>query len=123
MPLPAVDGEVGDDLDVLSDPDLGLVDVEEIVPVVEEDTYWVVRLNGDEVERSNPVRELVRLLRLGHREAADIWDERSRPGISDEDLAVMLEKRVRIDIDQARAMIQGWEFNQDIIDRGLDARR
>ena len=124
-PLAPVDAEseAGDDLDALIDPDLALVDADEIVPVVEEDTYWVVRLNGEEVERSNPVRELVRLLRLGHREAADIWDERSRPGISDEDLAAMLDKRVKIDIDQARAMIQGWEFNQDVIIRGLDARR
>ncbi len=115
--------EVADELDPLADPDLALVDGDEIVPVVEEDTYWVVRLNGEEVERSTPVRELVRLLRLGHREAADIWDERARPSVTDEDLAVMLEKRVKMDLDQARAMIQSWEFNQEVIDRGLDARR
>ncbi len=122
-PLVPVDPEAADDLDVLIDPDLALVDGDEIISVVEEDTYWVVRLSGEEVERSSAVRELVRLLRLGHREAADIWDERSRPSVTDEDLATMLERRVKIDIDQARAMIQAWEFNQDVIDRGLDARR
>jgi RNA polymerase sigma factor RpoD-like protein len=114
------DGEVVDDLDVLAEPDLALVD--DLIVAVE-DTYWVVRLNGEEVERSTPVREIVRVLHLGHREAADIWDERSRPGISNERLAAMLAGRVKIDEDKARQMIEFWDFNQDVIDRGLDARR
>jgi RNA polymerase primary sigma factor len=116
----ATDAEATDDLDVLAEPDLALVE-DLIVPV--EDTYWVVRLNGDEVERSAPARELVRLLRLGHREAADIWEERGRPGITNQQLASMLASRVKIDEDVARQMIEFWDFNQDVIDRGLDARR
>jgi RNA polymerase sigma factor RpoD-like protein len=116
----ATDVDSGDDLDSLAEPDLAMVD--DLIVAVE-DTYWVVRLNGEEVERSTPVREVVRVLRLGHREAADIWDERSRPGISNERLAAMLSSRVKIDEDKARQMIEFWDFNQDVIDRGLDARR
>jgi RNA polymerase primary sigma factor len=82
-----------------------------------------VRLSGEETERSAPVRELVRVLRLGQREAADVWDERSRPGISNERLAALLASRVKIDQALARTLIEDWSFNQDVIDRGLDARR
>ncbi len=109
-----------DDLEALGEPD-GVLPDDLVVPV--EDTYWVVRLSGEETERSAPVRELVRLLRLGQREAADVWDERSRPGITNERLATLLAGRVKIDQALARSMIDGWSFNQDIIDRGLDARR
>jgi len=119
-PIANGDTDGTDELDVLAEPDLALVE-DLIVPI--EDTYWVVRLGGEDVERSAPARELVRLLRLGHREAADIWDERSRPLVTTEGLASMLAARVRIDHDRARQMIEAWEFNQDVIDRGLDARR
>ncbi|MDB5059265.1 MAG: rpoD [Chloroflexi bacterium] len=119
-PTASADPETSDELDTLVEPDLALVE-DLIVPV--EDTYWVVRLNGEEVERSAPARELVRLLRLGHREAADIWEERARPGITSEQLASMLATRVKIDEDIARQMIESWDFNQHVIDRGLDARR
>jgi RNA polymerase primary sigma factor len=91
--------------------------------VAGEDTYWVVRLAGEETERSGPVRDLVRLLRLGQHEAADVWDERSRPGVSSHQLAAMLASRVKIDEGVAFQMIDAWDFNQDVIIRGLDARR
>jgi RNA polymerase sigma factor RpoD-like protein len=116
-----VEGDATDELDDLVEPDLTLVE-ELIVPPVE-DKYWVVRLNDEEVERSAPARELVRLLRLGHREAADIWEERARPAITNEQLASMLAAQVKIDHYLAQRMIDFWDFNQDIIDRGLDARR
>ncbi|HWE63832.1 MAG TPA: RNA polymerase sigma factor RpoD [Chloroflexota bacterium] len=123
MEEPEAEPEVAaelEDADVLADADtLGLDDIELAV----EDTYWVVRLDGEDTDRSTPVRELVRLLRLGHREAEIIWAERSRLGVSMEQLATRLAGLVKIDYDTAREMIGQWNFNQEVINRGLDARR
>ena len=108
-----------DDLDGLGEADNALLE-DLVVPV--EDTYWAVRLSGEEVDRSTPVRELVRLLRLGQREATDVWDDapsRVLPMSSWPSCST----RVKIEYPLALTMIDGWSFNQDTINRGLDARR
>jgi RNA polymerase sigma factor RpoD-like protein len=116
----AVEGEDIDELDAL--PDAEVIILEElVVPAL--DTYWVVKLNDEETDRSGPVRDLIRLLRLGQPEAADIWDERSRPGITTRELAGILAERVKISEALAVTLIDNWDFNQDAIIRGLDARR
>jgi RNA polymerase sigma factor RpoD-like protein len=116
----ATEGEDIDDLDAI--PDAEVVILEElVVPAL--DTYWVVKLSDEETDRSGPVRDLIRLLRLGQPEAADIWDERSRPGITSRELAGILADRVNISEALAFSLIENWDFNQDAIIRGLDARR
>ncbi|MGH2409934.1 MAG: sigma-70 family RNA polymerase sigma factor, partial [Chloroflexota bacterium] len=117
---PAAEGDETDELDNI--PDLDVVILDDLVAAAV-DTYWVVRLGEEETDRSGPMRDLVRLLRLGQHEAADIWDERARPGISDQELTVILADRVKISEDLAFALIENWDFNQDTIIRGLDARR
>jgi len=116
----APESDDADDLDAIPDVDVVILD-DLIVAAV--DTYWVVRLGDEETDRSGPVRDLVRLLRLGQHEAADIWDERSRPGISGQELAAILADRVKVSEEIAFALIENWDFNQDTIIRGLDARR
>jgi RNA polymerase sigma factor RpoD-like protein len=106
--------------DPLIDADAGVLDD---LGAAVEDTYWVVRLDGDETDRSAPVRELVRLIRLGHREAEIIWDERSRPGVNAEQLAIRLANLISVDHATAQEMIVTWHFDQEVINRGLDARR
>jgi RNA polymerase sigma factor RpoD-like protein len=116
----APEGEDIDELDAL--PDAEVIILEElVVPAL--DTYWVVKLSDEETDRSGPVRDLIRLLRLGQPEAADIWDERSRPGITTRELAGILAERVKISEALAFTLIENWDFNQDAIIRGLDARR
>ena len=107
-----------DDMDALADGELA---AELDAPLIE--TYWVVRLNGEDSERSAPVRELMRLLRLGYREATDLWNEHARPTSTPEALISSLATRARIDVRDASAMILAWEFNQEMIARGMDARR
>jgi RNA polymerase sigma factor RpoD-like protein len=117
---PVAEGDETDELDSI--PDVDVVILDDLVAAAV-DTYWVVRLGEEETDRSGPMRDLVRLLRLGQHEAADIWDERARPGISGQELAVILADRVNISADLAFALIENWDFNQDTIIRGLDARR
>jgi len=107
-----------DELDALADGELA---AELDAPLIE--TYWVVRLNGEDSERSAPVRELMRLLRLGYREATDLWNEHARPTSTTETLIASFATRARIDVQDASAMILAWEFNQEVIARGMDARR
>jgi len=107
-----------DDLDAVADGELA---AELDAPLIE--TYWVVRLNGEDSERSAPVRELMRLLRLGYREATDLWNEHARPTSTTETLISSLATRARIDVQDASVMILAWEFNQEVIARGMDARR
>jgi RNA polymerase sigma factor RpoD-like protein len=116
----SAEGEDIDDLDALPDAEVVILD-ELAVPAL--DTYWVVKLNDEETDRSGPVRDLIRLLRLGQPEAADIWDERSRPGITSRELAAILAERVKISEALAFSLIENWDFDQDAIIRGLDARR
>jgi len=117
---PVAEGDETDDLDSI--PDVDVVILDDLVTAAV-DTYWVVKLGEEETDRSGPMRDLTRLLRLGQHEAADIWDERARPGISGQELAVILADRVKISEDLAFALIENWDFNQDTIIRGLDARR
>jgi RNA polymerase sigma factor RpoD-like protein len=116
----AVEGDEIDELETLPDAEVVILD-ELDGPAV--DTYWVVKLGGEETERTAPVRDLIRLLRLGQPEAADIWDERSRPGVTTQELAALLAERVKISETLALQLIENWDFNQDAINRGLDARR
>ncbi len=116
----ATEGDEIDELDAL--PDAEVIILEELaVPAL--DTYWVVKLSDEETDRSGPVRDLIRLLRQGQPEAADIWDERSRPGITSRELAGILAEKVKISETLAFTLIENWDFNQDAIIRGLDARR
>jgi len=117
---PVAEGDETDELDSI--PDVDVVILDDLVAAAV-DTYWVVRLGEEETDRSGPMRDLTRLLRLGQHEAADIWDERARPGISGQELAIILADRVKISEDLAFALIENWDFNQDTIIRGLDARR
>ncbi len=112
-------------------------DVADLLPLVEgaaeialvadesevEDFYWVVRLQGVEAGHTQAVRDLLRLVRLGEREAEQIWAERGQPGVTTFEMIGYLAAHARIERDAAAEIIARWTFDQDVIDRGLDARR
>ncbi len=84
---------------------------------------WIVRLQGVEAGRHAAVRDLIRVIRLGEREAEQIWAERAQPGVSDDDLIPYVAGIARIDLDEAAAIVRAWSFDQAIISRSLDARK
>ncbi len=122
-PVPAgavLDDELGAELAPIVEMAEELAAAE--VPGVE-DFYWVVRLDGVEASHSLPVRDLLRLVRLGEREAEQIWVERSQPGMTGRQLAARLAAIARIDEEAAAEIIASWSVDQSVIDCGLDARR
>jgi len=84
---------------------------------------WVVRLNGESIALAAPVVELVRLLYLGEREARQLWFDRCQPGMSWERTVAQLAAVARIDPAQAAGIVDGWRYDQAVIDRGFDGRR
>jgi RNA polymerase sigma factor RpoD-like protein len=132
--------EIGEALAIELSPDSDIVAVE--------DFSWVVRLQGVDAHHSVPVRDLLRLVRLGEREAELIWVERGHFSITDEQIRVLTSTRspqrlpgggmtdeqieqisarlaaiAHIDAEHAAVIIRGWSFDPLIIGRGLDARR
>ena len=132
--------EIDEELAIGLSPDSDIVAVE--------DFSWVVRLQEVDAHHSVPVRDLLRLVRLGEREAELIWLERGHFGITDEHIRVLTPMRppqrlpgggmtdeqikqvsarlatiAHIDAEQAATIIRGWSFDPLIISRGLDARR
>jgi len=90
-----------------------------------EDFRWIVYVAGVETDQSRPVRELVRLILMGENEAQDILNERSHPGVTDEQVCTRLAYVLGspLETGQARAILDGWRYDQRAIDEGLDARR
>ena len=84
---------------------------------------WAVRLNGENIALAAPVVELVRLLYLGEREARQLWFDRCQPGMSWERTVAQLAAVARIDPAQAAGIVDGWRYDQAVIDRGFDGRR
>jgi len=84
---------------------------------------WVVRLNGESIALAAPIAELVRLLYLGEREAQQLWFDRCQPGMTWERTVAQLAVLARIDPTQAAAIVDGWRYDQAVIDRGFDGRR
>jgi len=84
---------------------------------------WAVRLNGENIALAAPVVELVRLLYLGEREARQLWFDRCQPGMSWERTVAQLAAVARIDPTQAAGIVDGWRYDQAVIDRGFDGRR
>jgi RNA polymerase primary sigma factor len=60
---------------------------------------------------------------LGEREAELIWVERGQPGMTDEQISARLAAVAHLDNEHAAAIVDGWRFDQVLIERGLDARR
>jgi RNA polymerase primary sigma factor len=69
------------------------------------------------------MRDLLRLARLGEREAEQIWVERGQPGVSERQIGQRLAASARIDEERAQEIVAAWAFDQALINRGLDARR
>jgi RNA polymerase sigma factor RpoD-like protein len=133
--------ELGADLAIGLPPDSDVVD----------DFSWVVRLRGVDAQHSVPVRDLLRLVRLGEREAELIWVERGQFGMTHEQITQISAGRptrspqrlpgggmtdeqitqisarlaaiAHIDAEHAATIIRSWSFDPLIIGRGLDARR
>jgi len=84
---------------------------------------WVVRLNGESIALAAPTAELVRLLYLGEREAQQLWFDRCQPSMTWERTVAQLAAVARIDPVQAAAIVDGWRYDQAVIDRGFDGRR
>jgi len=84
---------------------------------------WMVRLNGESVAFAVPVAELVRLLYLGEREAQQLWFDRCQPDMTRERTVAQLAAAARIDPAQAAGIVDGWRYDQAVIDRGFDGRR
>ncbi len=84
---------------------------------------WVVRLNGESIALAAPIAELVRLLYLGEREAQQLWFDRCQPSMTWERTVAQLAGVARIDPVQAAAIVDGWRYDQAVIDRGFDGRR
>src|SRR5919201_2294252 len=133
--------EIGEDLAIGLPPDSDAVD----------DFSWVVRLRGVDAHHSVPVRDLLRLVRLGEREAELIWVERGQFGLTDEQItqisagtptrspqrlpgggmtdeqitqiSARLAAIAHLDAEHAATIIRSWSFDPLIIARGLDARR
>ena len=84
-----------------------------------------VLINGEPSGASPAVRELVRLLRLGEREADIIWVERTRPDMTDSALVRHLGQLADLSEDEADYILAQWQYDydQNVIDRGMDARR
>jgi len=84
-----------------------------------------VLINGEPSSSSPAVRELVRLLRLGEREADIIWVERTRPDMTDNTLVRHLAQLADLSEDEADYILAQWQYDydQNVIDRGMDARR
>src|SRR5437764_5717326 len=133
--------EIGADLAIGLPPDSDVV----------EDLPWVVRLRGVAAPHSAPVRDLLRLVRLGKREAELIWVERGQVGMTDAQItqisagtparspqrlpgggmtdaqitqiSARLAAIAHIEAEHAATIIRTWSFDPLIIGRGLDARR
>jgi len=84
---------------------------------------WVVRLNGESIALAAPIAELVRLLYLGEREAQQLWFDRCQPSMTWERTVAQLAAVARIDPVQAAGIVDGWRYDQAVIDRGFDGRR
>jgi len=90
-----------------ADPDASLLDLSGPMNEDEDEAFpWRVTLDGEDTARSAPVRELIRLLRLGEREADQIWVERTRPGVTDDHLAQQLATLADISDDEAEYILQ-----------------
>jgi RNA polymerase sigma factor RpoD-like protein len=110
----------------LADPEGALLDLDGGIGEEETELFlWRVRLDGEETTRSTPVRELIRMLRLGEREADQIWVERTRPGVTDSHLARHLAKLADIAEEEAEYILEEWQYDydQEAIEHGMDARR
>jgi RNA polymerase primary sigma factor len=88
-----------------------------------------VVLAGQDTDHAPAVREVVRVLRLGEREAGQIWLERDRPDVTDDELAERLAAMIGISQDEADYILGQW-LEKDHgprcvrrIERGMDARR
>jgi RNA polymerase sigma factor RpoD-like protein len=116
------DQELSDEesLDGLSGPDIALL---ADIPGLIERIYWAVSLDGSELEQSSAVRDLLGLLRLGQSEAGELWDVRMRSGATNGCLLGLLLRRVPIDEQAARTIIEGWWVEQQVINQGLAARK
>src|SRR5437588_1485971 len=112
---PLLADEIGAELAIGLPPDSDIVAVE--------DFSWRVRLQGIDAHHSLPVRDLIRLVRLGEREAEIIWVERGQPGMTEAQISARLAAIARIDAEHAATIIDGWRFDPLLIARGLDARR
>src|SRR5262249_19114877 len=106
----AIDFNLDEDSIIEDDPDVESYD-------------WIVRLQSVEVGHHAAVRDLIRLIRLGEREAEQIWAERAQPGGGDAGLIPYVAGIARIDPEVAAVIVRAWSFDQAVIYRGLDARR
>ena len=99
-------------------------DLEQSDDVFDGERYlWTIRLQGVDVKHSLAVRDLRSLVNLGVMEAQHILAERGQPGMAESQIVAHLAGIAHIDEDTAYEIIHQWSFDQDVIDRGLDARR
>ncbi len=84
-----------------------------------------VTLHGDEAQDSTPLCALLRLLRLGEREAALIWEERMRPGMSTSHLVHRLAQVVGLEEEDAGDLLTLWsrDYDPGLIAQGAAARQ
>jgi len=119
-PVVAASGAAGEDATPVVPVAPVVLDDQEL-----EDFRWIVYLDGVETDHSRPMRELVHVVLMGENEAQDILNERGQPGVTDEQVCARLAYILGDPRDQdlARGILDGWRYDQQAINQGLDARR
>jgi RNA polymerase sigma factor (sigma-70 family) len=86
---------------------------------------WHVTLAGEETRRAAPMRELLRLWRLGEREAAQLWGEHTQPGVTTAHLVETLAALTGVAEEEADYILAGWTADYDaaVIAQGAAARQ
>jgi RNA polymerase sigma factor (sigma-70 family) len=86
---------------------------------------WRITLDGEETARAAPTCALIRLLRVGEREAAGIWGISDCHGVTDDHAVRQLAALTGLGQDEADYILARWSLDYDrvLITRGREGRK